>query len=63
MAEAKRIDLMEAAHRLGVDYYVARRWALTRTLKAERIDGHWYVDADDLERMLRERGEHSRVQV
>lgn len=55
MRNREEVDLMEAAHRLAVDYGVARRLVLTHALKAERRGGRWIVDATDLERLVVER--------
>jgi hypothetical protein len=38
---------------LKVPYHTAHRWCLTGRLQAQRIEGHWYVEAQsvlDLER-------------
>ena len=49
------VDLVEAAHRLRVAWHVAYRMVLTGELEGERHEGHWYVDAADLERLEHER--------
>ena len=53
----QRIDLIEAARLLAVPYSTAHRFALVGKLKAERVDGRWRVDAQSVERILRERPE------
>ena len=51
----ERVDLVEAATRLRVAYHAAYRLVLTGGLRAERRNGRWLVDLEDLERLERER--------
>lgn len=55
MSEQKELDLPEASARLRVSYHAGYRLVLTGKLKGWRRDGRWFVDPDDLERLLRER--------
>ncbi len=57
MSEGNVIDLPEAALRMGVAWHRAYHLVLTRQLKGERRDGHWYVDTASLERLVAERAE------
>ena len=50
------VDLVEAAARLRISYHAAYRLVLTGRLKAERRNGRWLVDREDLERLERDRG-------
>lgn len=59
MSEREELDLVEAAARLRVAYHTAHRLVLTGKLKGWRLDGRWFVDACDLERLLKERAEIS----
>lgn len=51
----ERVDLVEAATRLRIAYHVAYRLVLTGGLRAERRNGRWFVDRQDLERLEGER--------
>ncbi len=48
-------EMIEAAAMLRVPYHTAYRWVLTGRLKGERREGHWFVEAEDLARLLEER--------
>lgn len=52
---AARMDLVGACARLRQPYHTVHRWVLTGRLKGERRDGRWFVDRDDVERLVRER--------
>lgn len=56
---SKVVDLVEAATRLQLSYHAAQRLVMTGHLKGERIYGKWVVDAEDLERLVRERQSQS----
>ena len=62
MDRLEQVDLVGAAQRLRVAWHVAYRMVLTGALKGERRDGHWFVDATDLERLVREREHERQVQ-
>ena len=52
---ANYIDLTTAATRLGVTYVAARNWVITGKLRGEQRLGGWFVDADHLDQIMRER--------
>lgn len=52
-------EMIEAAAKLRVPYHTCYRWVLTGRLKGERRDGHWFVEAEDLVRLLAERRNRS----
>ena len=57
MPTAQEVALIEAALAVKKPYHTVLRLVLTGRLKGERRSGRWYVDADDLARLLRERGD------
>lgn len=52
---AAMIGLAEAAHRLGIAYQDAHRLLLTGRLHGEKRGNRWFVRAEDVETVLRER--------
>ena len=53
------IDLTEASTRLGISYVAARNWVITGKLRAERRLGRWFVDADHLNELVKQRENES----
>jgi phage FluMu gp28-like protein len=51
------VPLAEAAHRLGWTWAQAFTAVLTQRLAGKRLGARWYVAEDDLERLVRARGE------
>ena len=49
------LTLTNAAALLRMSYNVILRKVLVGDLRGERRDGHWFVDANDLDRLLAER--------
>lgn len=54
---AERIDLQEAARRLGVHYQTAYRWVREGRLPAVLVRGRYELEADDVEAFARQRDE------
>ena len=51
---AKQITVMDAAVRLGVRYRTLLDWIAIGRVKGARVQGKWYADARDVERLRRE---------
>ena len=54
---ADRIDLQEAARRLGVHYQTAYRWVREGRLPAVRVRGRYELGTDDVDAFARQRDE------
>lgn len=54
---ADRIDLQEAARRLGVHYQTAYRWVREGRLPAVRVRGRYELGVDDVDAFARQRDE------
>lgn len=50
-SDPERLNLQEAADRLGVHYMTAYRYVRTGRLPATQIGSHWFVDPRDLPRL------------
>lgn len=55
MAETTMIPLPDAAYRLALTWSQAYGMVLSRKLAAEKRGNRWYVAAEDVERVKRER--------
>ncbi len=50
-----KVPLTEFAYRAGVDPQRARAMLMRHELRGERLDGRWYVERREIDRLLRER--------
>ncbi|MFP5578944.1 MAG: B12-binding domain-containing protein [Acidimicrobiia bacterium] len=60
---AERIDLQEAARRLGVHYQTAYRWVREGRLTAVRVRGRYELAVEDVEAFARERDQPAPASV
>lgn len=60
---AERIDLQEAARRLGVHYQTAYRWVREGRLTAVRVRGRYELAVEDIEAFARERDQPAPASV
>ena len=56
-ATANELPLALCAQRLGKSWGQTWRLMLRGTLKGRKVDGRWFVNAEDVERLARENGE------